>query len=88
MLYAISRHYLTNKARNQKIMKKVITIAAVALLGAIVLPSCKKDYTCTCTIQGQSVSYTYNKVKKSDAKTSCDQQNTAASILGGSCSLN
>ena len=69
-------------------MKKIVTIAAVALFGAIVLPSCKKDYTCTCSIGGQTASYTYNKVKKSEAKTSCDQQNAAATILGGSCSLN
>lgn len=69
-------------------MKKIVTIAAVALFGAILLPSCKKDYTCTCSILGQSASYTYKKVKKSEAKTSCDQQNTAAAVVGGSCSLN
>lgn len=68
-------------------MKKIVTIAAVALFGAILLPSCKKDYTCTCTIAGQTQPYPYNKTSKKDAKAACDALNTTASIAGGSCSL-
>jgi hypothetical protein len=69
-------------------MKKIVTIVAVALFGALVLPSCKKDYTCTCTIAGQTTSSPINNAKKSDAKNACDQLNTAAASVGGSCSLN
>ena len=68
-------------------MKKIVTVAAVALFGAILLPSCKKDYTCTCTIQGQTTTSPINDAKKSDAKAACDQLNTAAAMVGGSCSL-
>ncbi len=67
-------------------MKKIAPIAAIALF-AVAFTSCKKDYTCTCTINGQSSSYKYTKVKKSDAKKSCDALNTSASAVGGSCKL-
>ena len=64
-------------------MKKIIAIAAVALFGAIVLPSCKKDYTCTCTVGGQTAVYPMNNVTKASAKASCDALNMA----GANCSL-
>lgn len=64
-------------------MKKIVTIVAVALFGALVLPSCKKDYTCTCTVAGQSISTTIHASKK-DAKASCE----AGNVGGWSCSIN
>lgn len=64
-------------------MKKIVTIVAVALFGAVVLPSCKKDYTCTCTINGQSTSTEIKNAKKADAKLACEYLN----IAGASCSL-
>lgn len=68
-------------------MKKIVTIAAVTLFGAILLPSCKKDYTCTCTISGQTTPSPLGKQSKKDAKATCDAANTTAALLGGSCSL-
>lgn len=71
-------------------MKKFATIAIIALAGTMILPSCKKDYTCTCTIPGASpekVSTPLNGYKKKDAKNACDQSSAAAAILGGNCSL-
>jgi hypothetical protein len=68
-------------------MKKIVTVAAVALFAALVLPSCKKDYVCTCSIQGQTTTSPMNDTKKSDAKAACDALNATASMVGGSCSL-
>lgn len=64
-------------------MKKIVTIVAVALFGALVLPSCKKDYTCTCTVGGVTTSTEIKNAKKSDAKAACEYLN----IAGANCSL-
>jgi hypothetical protein len=64
-------------------MKKIVTVAAVALFAALVLPSCKKDYTCTCTINGVSTSTEIKNAKKADAKLACEYLN----VSGASCSL-
>lgn len=59
-------------------MKKIALILAVAIVGAIVLPSCKKDYTCECTFDAsngggtQTVDVAINHAKKKDAKNACD----------------
>jgi hypothetical protein len=57
-------------------MKKIVTIAAVALFGAFLLPSCKKEYTCSCTVTAGGVSQTIegktSKLSKKDAKAQCD----------------
>jgi hypothetical protein len=69
-------------------MKKIVTVAAIALLGTIVLPSCKKDYTCTCTDNSGNQIGTTNSFKatKKDAKKSCDELSTALQGAG-SCKL-
>ena len=65
-------------------MKKIVTIVAVALFGALVLPSCKKDYTCVCTstINGVSTSVEAKtgKMSKKDAKTACEQTVSAGGV--------
>ena len=67
-------------------MKKVLLVGLV-IAGAS-LTSCKKDYTCTCTIAGFDDTVTpLNDYKKSDAEDACDALNTSASTLGGSCAL-
>ena len=66
-------------------MKKVL-LAAVILGGSLSFMSCKKDYTCECEILGVKAEET-QKLKKKDAEEWCDESNTAAAILGGSCSL-
>ena len=68
-------------------MKKVIGVAAFAVLGMVALSSCKKDYTCECTIGGSTSSTVYEDVKKSDAESSCTALSNTAAIIGGSCSL-
>ena len=60
-------------------MKKVLGVAAIAVLGVVALASCKKDYKCT-----------YNGVTVSECN-GCDKDDkeafeTACGILGGSVS--
>ncbi len=68
-------------------MKK-ITLLAVAFI-AISFASCKKNYVCTCTVSSGTYqgTYTYDlgKIKKSDAKSSCDAAGTQWTTLGGTC---
>lgn len=57
-------------------MKKVLFVAAVAVLG---LSSCKKDYTCSCTSASApafSKNFPYSKTTKANAKEACDTQET------------
>lgn len=68
-------------------MKKVIGIAAFAVLGMVALSSCKKDYTCECTVGGSTSSTVYEDIKKSDAEDACTSLSTLAALGGGSCSL-
>ncbi len=71
-----------------KKMKKALTLFAGVALVAMLFTSCKKDYTCTCTVSGVSTTVTYSKVSKKDATTSCDASNATFVIAGGSCKLN
>ncbi len=70
-------------------MKKITSIAAVALFCAQAMTSCKKDYTCTCkdSSGNTTATYDFSKVKKSVAEDGCNTWNTGAKITGGSCSL-
>lgn len=67
-------------------MKKVLL--GLAFIGLFSV-ACKKDYTCECTYDGQTQTYDYPKVKKSDASDACDLQETQLKNLdsGASCSL-
>lgn len=56
-------------------MKKVVLVGAIALLGLV---SCKKDYTCECsvtsggiTVAGEDLKYTISNSTKSNATTEC-----------------
>ena len=66
------------------IMKKVYMMLAVC---AIALASCKKDYTCSCTVLGQTADTVIPDAKKADAEEACDASSAAAALLGGSCEL-
>jgi hypothetical protein len=72
--------------QNSLLMKKFF-IPALAALFIVGMTSCKKDWTCTCTIAGTTTSTTIPDSNKSDATDACDALSTTASILGGSCSL-
>lgn len=66
-------------------MRKITAVAALALLAATVLPSCKKDYKCVCTakLNGQVVGTTTSdlgKQTKKDAKDACNQQSVMGSV--------
>lgn len=67
-------------------MKKFF-VPALAVLFIVGMTSCKKDYTCTCTVGGVESTSTFEDVKKSEAEDACNSLDTAASIGGGSCSL-
>ena len=65
-------------------MKKVLFIAAVAGLSLV---SCKKDYTCECTVtsNGQSVSGSgaTGKMSKKDAEAKCNEGDRAETTVSG-----
>lgn len=68
-------------------MKKITLLAAVIVAASFA--SCKKNYTCVCTgtSSGLSASYTYDlgKIKKSDAKSSCDAAGSVWITAGYTC---
>lgn len=68
-------------------MKKVLLLGGVVF--AMSLTSCKKDRNCVCTDEdGDTESFTYENVNKSDAKEACDAQSTIWTAFGGgSCEL-
>lgn len=62
----------------------------IMIATALVLSSCEKEYTCTCTYPGQTVGTTkttFKAAKKSDAQTSCNNLNEQAKTQGGACAL-
>jgi len=68
-------------------MKKLSSLAIVAMFAALVLSSCKKDYTCSCHIFDSTglLDSTYNTTindKKDDAKTACEKDNGATPFYG------
>ena len=65
-------------------MKKVYMMLAVC---AIALASCKKDYTCSCTVNGVTTDNPIKDAKKADAEDACDALSVIAAIGGGSCDL-
>lgn len=72
--------------------EKNTLIAAVALL-ATTFTSCKKYYTCTCSInQGSNTSSTSTiyteKMKKADAEAKCSSGNFTTPISSASCKIN
>jgi hypothetical protein len=67
-------------------MKKLALVAVAALMIAG-MTSCKKDYTCTCTVSGTSSATTIHDTK-SKATDACNTLSTEEAILGGSCTLN
>ena len=64
-------------------MKKVLLAVAVVAI----LASCKKDYTCECTILGVTTPTEIKDAKKADAEDACNALDVAAKLTGGSCTL-
>ncbi len=67
-------------------MKKAILFGALAIFA---LSACKKDYTCTCTVSGQTVNFEIQNAKKKDAESSCNEVETTYQMSdpNASCSL-
>ncbi len=66
-------------------MKKATLITAAALmLGSVLFTSCKKDYTCVCTLDGQTTESVLPKTTKALAKTACE---TSDQYSGWECKL-
>lgn len=63
-------------------MKKVLGLAAFAVLGVVALSSCKKDYTCSVTVGGITASADYLDLDKTQA----DAAETACEAGGGTWS--
>jgi len=66
-------------------MKKLLLMAAVA--GLFTVTSCKKDYTCNCTVGSTTTPTTIENVSKADAEAACDALDAINQIVGGSCAL-
>lgn len=67
-------------------MKKIL-FPALAITMMVGFASCKKDYTCRCTVMGDVSTETYTNVSRSDAKDMCEAQDALAQQKGGSCQL-
>lgn len=58
-------------------MKRVLSIAAIALVGMAAFSSCKKDYTCACTIKTIRLS-DYKQVDQTERKYTIRDNEDAA----------
>ena len=68
-------------------MKKLLV---VTIVGLITFTSCKKDYTCSCSSDGDAWSESYSNVTEADAESKCNKKE-ADSKLGdpnSKCSIN
>lgn len=53
-------------------MKSIRSAIGVAMLGSLALVSCKKDYTCTCNLNGEYyIHYLYTNMEESGAQAAC-----------------
>lgn len=70
-------------------MKNTLVITGIALLAAAMLPSCKKNYTCTCEVKTKKYIYDYHDRLKGEAEKACTAQDSAAKQAdsAGTCNL-
>lgn len=66
-------------------VKKSLLFTAAAF--AIILSSCKKDYTCNCTVGLITTPTTIENSTKEDAEEECNTADETTQIAGGSCTL-
>lgn len=61
----------------------------ISLSFLVLASSCKKDYTCLCTINGVSSNSVYEDIKKKDAEEACLSLEATAKFIdaNASCSL-
>lgn len=70
-------------------MKKINLALAVVFAASLAFTACKKDYTCTCKMNGTESKSELNDAKKSDAEDACKALETTAKMgdPSASCSL-
>ncbi len=69
-------------------MKKLSFLLGVLFVASLSLTSCKKDWNCDCTVDGETETIaTYTDVNKGDAKDACEVWNGLAKAVGGSCEI-
>lgn len=71
-----------------KKMKKQLTLALIAVVCAASITSCKKDYTCSCTVASVPIKLEIKDAKKKDAKSTCDQAQTTYRIADPTATCN
>lgn len=63
-------------------MKKFMLVLSVAGLSGLFLSSCKKDYTCVCTLNGDEVwRDNLGKQSRSDARDACEAKTVTFGIV-------
>jgi len=67
-------------------MKKSILFSAA--FGLLALSSCRKDYTCDCTLDGYTQYLPIPDSKEKDVESMCDVWKAEYALDGGSCVLN
>jgi Ni/Co efflux regulator RcnB len=71
-------------------MKKLLLSIAAFALVATTMTSCKKEYTCECTVSGGGFSATASgtiKDTKKNAKEECEKENGTVSGVTTSCKI-
>ncbi|RYD78847.1 MAG: hypothetical protein EOP53_10535 [Sphingobacteriales bacterium] len=70
-------------------MKKVLFVASMAVFVGLSFGSCKKDYTCTCTVSTGNQVVPINDAKKKDATDACDALQVTYKLVdpAASCKL-
>jgi hypothetical protein len=63
-------------------MKKGIIVFAIAAFSAALLPSCKKEYECVCTVNGDEVGrWSLGKQTRSDAEDACNAKASSFGVI-------
>lgn len=69
-------------------MKKGIIVFAIAAFSAALLPSCKKEYDCVCTVNGTEVGrWSLGKQSRNDAKDACNGRTTTFPGVVAKCEI-
>jgi len=63
-------------------MKKGLIVMAVIAFSSAVLPSCKKEYECVCTVNGEEVGrWSLGKQSREDAEDACNAKSTGFGVV-------
>ena len=68
--------------------KRILFFVISTFFISITSLSCKRNFTCTCTVGDKPEVYDIRNSKKKDAKAECDDWTKKYTDAGGSCVLN